>query len=354
MANQTVTGQRPPAEGWTTHIPASLRRMRLSEYAARGRSKVVTPLSLEEGSGFSVKPRQTKADREMQKSRETLRARFDRHGINSASLNQQLLDTAIYDYAFDPVDSTMISKLEYSSKSRLLRVTFANNEAVVTYGGVPMNAFARLQYVESSGNSVGGAFWDVVRIYDRRALPVGGPYYPKTSNFVREGSKFPFIYQDEGSSLGERASKYAPTIQHEKYAEVLTQEIITGTDAEGNQLTPDQIKERVKKIKKLKDGDISADMLARIERQFQAEASPAQRQRELEDIMGAESRLGAEIWSEEGPGGFHVSTGSAKAGVGDLISQLEKLEQNKDDPNYASKRAALYKRLLKQQEFDLD
>jgi hypothetical protein len=332
--------------------------MKMSEYLHSGRSTAAQHGSEDEGHGFYVSPRRNKAreqaalERGEALTRQRLHARFDRQGINDASLaDYEAVGDAVYDFSFEPRDSAVISKLEYSTIHRFLRASFSNNGAVVTYGGVPMNVFARLQYTEQSGGSVGAAFWDTIRIYERRGLTPGGPYYPKMSNFVQKGSKYPFIYEGENTSKGPRASKYAPTIDAEARAEVLTQEVISGRDADGNLLTPDELKERVKVIKKLKDGDVSAEMLDRIDRSIRAEDSESQREQELASLMGSSYDIEAGAMGGDADVGqqyMHTTKGSGakRKGSADVLSKLESLDPS--DPDYAAKRAALFAEFTKQ------
>lgn len=214
--------KQPKAEGWTKHIPYAIRRMKLSEaLSANGRQAdrngEVFELDLSDGkggAGFAFKPREGRIDRGLKHSQSALRVEFDQP-ISEVSIDdRELIDTAVYDYEFEPratVHSSNgrshISKIEYSTKSMLLRATFWNG-AVVVYGSVPPNVFARLQIADQNGQSVGAVFWDYIRIYDRRGLPVGGPYNGDNSNFVQRGSKFPFIYETDGTSTGPRPEAY--------------------------------------------------------------------------------------------------------------------------------------------------
>jgi len=331
--------------------------MKMSEYLHSGRSTAAQHGSEDEGHGFYVSPRRNKAreqaalERGEALTRQRLRARFDRQGINEASLSDyEAIGDAIYDFTLEPRNSDVITLLEYSTMHRFLRATFANNGAVVTYGGVPMNVFARLQYTEESGGSVGAAFWDTVRIYERRGLTPGGPYYPKLSNFVREGSKYPFIYEGENVSKGPRASKYATTVEAERMAEVFTQEVIAGRDADGRVLTPDELQERVKRIMKLRYKDVSAEMMERIRAGIRAEDSETTRERELASLMGTSYGMdtGAMGGGEDDTQYMHTTSGSGakRKEPTDVLSKLERLDPN--DPDYASKRAALFAEFTKQ------
>jgi len=276
---ERVTGKTPPAEGWTTHIPAIVRRMRMSEYLHSGRSRTATPLSAEEGGGIAVRGRKPRAGQQVEEAQEEtrgkLRARFDRTGVNAASVDEEWLQTAEYDFSFEPARSSMLSKLEYDSKRRLLRATFINNGAVMVYGGVPMNVYAQLKSAEDNAMSVGGRFWDLIRIYDRRSLPVGGPYYPKSSNFVREGSKYPFVVEEEGASFGPRGSEYRtetlvdsegkklPATKSEAMRP-LYEELAKGPDS-AIMLEPRELKKAITQLRRMKDTQLRDRLLAKIQ-----------------------------------------------------------------------------------------
>ena len=255
MADHVVTGRLPP-DNWTGRVPASLRRPQLSEYLKKGRSSVTTVENPLEGAFFTTKPRQGKVDREQGKSRERLNVQFEKEEISEAAgAVREFLEAAEYTYSFAPANSAMISLLEYDEKRMLLRATFSNNGSVVVYRHIPMSVFARLKYCEDSGGegaySIGGNFWDLVRIYDRRGLPVGGPYYPKQSNFVREGGKTAFTYEARGASLGPRPSSYGPANERreaEAKEHVLRMQTLAQQLAKGTYVEPKEFRKNIQDL----------------------------------------------------------------------------------------------------------
>jgi len=351
MADHVVTGRKPKAEGWTQHIPAALRKVKLSEYMKAGRSAVTSIENPFESGGarFGHLPRQTKMEREQGLPRTSLRIQFPAGDINEASFSdKEFLDTAEYDYSFEPHDSDMLSLLEYSTQHLLLRATFKNNGAVVVYSSVPISVYARLQYVDNSGNSVGGAFWDLIRIYERRGLPVGGPYYPKQSNFVREDSKYRFLYEERGTSMGPRQPEYNvrmdengnPTTISKKEAEEytnLTKQILRGKDADGNILTPEQISKTVEQIRNMRNTKLSDRLLKNIRSTLMQEAEQQRTESREMGKRGTYELLGTQQVS-----------GSAARGGSFILSKLEKLDPN--SPTYAADRARLFSQYQKAQE----
>jgi len=78
---------------------------------------------------------------------------------------------------------TMISNIKANPKKGLMLVTFGSNGAMVTYDHVPREVIAHLQYIAKSGESLGKAFWDIVRYRGQAG-----------------GSKYPWYVAKEGSS----------------------------------------------------------------------------------------------------------------------------------------------------------
>jgi len=115
-----------------------------------------------------------------------------------------------------PLKSRVIEEILYSDETALMKVTFVTDGSVVIYSRVPPNVFYDLVHTYKSGRSLGGRFWDLVRKFERRGLPFPkqpgvyepGKYYPKESNFVREGGKISFTYDHKGESQGERPESY--------------------------------------------------------------------------------------------------------------------------------------------------
>jgi len=251
MVDHVVTGKMP--ENWTGRVPAALKRPQLSEWLKRGRSAVTTVENPLEGeSFFKTGAHQSKADREQGKTRERLNVQFGKEEVREAATEvQEFLAAAEYTYSFEPTNSDMISLLEYDDKRQLLRATFSNNGSVVVYRHIPINVYARLQYVNNSGQSVGGAFWDLVRIYDRRGMPVGGPYYPKQSNFVREGGKTAFTYEERGASLGPRPNSYAAANERreaEQREHAQRMQSLASELAKGEYVDPKEFRKNIKDL----------------------------------------------------------------------------------------------------------
>lgn len=151
--------------------------------------------------GTAFKPKEYDTDRQLKKnSNKTYRIRFEGIETNNASMeDREFYESLEYDMSF-PVNSTVIKSIEYNSKERVLKVGFSDRE--VRYGGVPLSIYEQLYYAQTSGKSVNATFWNLVRVYERRNLPMPlaqadpeswADYYPKSSNFKREGSKFQFM-----------------------------------------------------------------------------------------------------------------------------------------------------------------
>lgn len=219
MADNIVTGSQSRNPEWTTNLPSSLRgykqlqQLARSAKGQRGRAVELDLYGEKGGAGLGVKPARTRIDKAQDKTEKMLRAEFQGRKINEASVgDKEFIAKAEYTEQFDATSGSKPSKqitlVEYSPASMLLRVTFSNNGAVVVYGGIPMGVYARLKSAWQNGRSVGATFWDLIRIYERRGLPVGGPYGQGNSNFVREGSKFAFTYEKSGVSQGPRPEEY--------------------------------------------------------------------------------------------------------------------------------------------------
>lgn len=77
----------------------------------------------------------------------------------------------------------MISNIKANHKKGIMLVTFGSDGAQVMYDHVPREVIAQLQYAAQSGESLGKAFWDLVR------------YRGHT-----EGSKYSYWYASKGTA----------------------------------------------------------------------------------------------------------------------------------------------------------
>jgi hypothetical protein len=124
----------------------------------------------------------------------TERLGFSATRVSEAAVDEYIRDHKITDEMFTEEfmtpASSMIAAIQYAPSRLMMRVTFKNDDAVVDYGRVPPNVYAELLAVFQRGGSVGKRFWTVIRQYS-------------PGNFVKYGSKYPFLYRSEGKTLHE-------------------------------------------------------------------------------------------------------------------------------------------------------